>query len=149
MRASPLLALGRYDEAIRACDVAEELEAAIPRTAAVGPRVRHRVLRGYALARAGRREEAEAALEWIRRQERETSYVPPQHLALVLHGLGRDEEALAELRRGVEVRDVTLSFVGVDPRWDELRGSPSFQAVMSRLNLLEVSNRTCRAAGGC
>jgi hypothetical protein len=34
-----------------------------------------------------------------------------------------------------------MTFLGVDPKWDELRGSPSFQALLSRVNLLDVSNR--------
>jgi hypothetical protein len=140
MRAYPLVALRRYDEAIRECDIAIELEAGIPAAAGLGPRVFPSALRGYALARAGRRAEAEAILEGIHGRARE-QYVKPVHVALVLHGLGRDDEALAQLRRAVEVRDVALTFLGVDPKWDELRGSPSFQAVLSRVNLLDVSNR--------
>jgi len=140
MRAYPLVALGRYDEAIRECDLAIELEAGISFVAGVGPRVFPSALRGYALARAGRRAEAEAILEGIHGRAREL-YVKPVHLALVLRGLGRDDEALAQLRRAVEVRDMALTFLGVDPKWDELRGSPSFQAVLARVNLLDVSNR--------
>jgi TolB-like protein/tetratricopeptide (TPR) repeat protein len=140
MRAYPLVALRRYDEAIRECDIAIELEAGVPAAAGVGPRVFPSALRGYALARAGRHAEAEAILEGIHGRSRER-YVKPAHVALVLHGLGRDDEALAQLRRAVEVRDVALTFLGVDPKWDELRGSPSFQAVLSRVNLLDVSNR--------
>ena len=140
MRAYPLVALGRHDEAVRECDIGIELEAGIAASAAVRPRVFPSALRGYALARAGRRAEAEAILERIRRQARE-QYVKPTHEALVLHALGRDDEALAQLRRAVEVRDLTLTFLGVDPKWDELRGAPAFQAVLSRVNLLDVSNR--------
>jgi tetratricopeptide (TPR) repeat protein len=140
MRAYPLLALQRYEEAIRACDIAIALEDAIPRSSWVGQRVFPTALRAYALARAGRRAEAEATLERIRRHERET-WVRPIHAALVLHGLGRDDEALQQLRRAVDVRDVGLTFLGVDPKWDELRTSPAFQAVLSRVNLLEASNR--------
>lgn len=144
MRAYPLIALRRYDEAVRSCDIAIDLEARIPRFGAVGPRVFPSALRAYALARAGRRGEAEAALERIRRLERET-WVRPLHAALVLHGLGRDEEALHELGRAVDGRDPAVTFLGVDPKWDALRASPSFQALMSRANLIEVSNR---ARGG-
>jgi eukaryotic-like serine/threonine-protein kinase len=140
MRAYPLLALGRYDEAVRSCDIAIELEGRIPRFGPVGPRVFPSALRAYALARAGRRAEAEAALEHIRGLERQM-YVRAVHVALVLHGLGRDDEALQELSRAVEVRDPTVTFLGVDPKWDELRTSPAFQALMSRVNLLEVSNK--------
>jgi serine/threonine protein kinase/tetratricopeptide (TPR) repeat protein len=140
MRAYPLIALRRYDEAVRACDIAIELEDRIPRAGAVGPRVFPSALRAFALGKSGRRQEAEAALERIRRLEAAT-WVRPIHAAMVLHGLGRDGEALKELGRAVDGRDPAVTFLGVDPRWDELRGSPSFQALMSRANLLEVSNR--------
>ena len=70
--------------------------------------------------------------------------VRPIHVALVLHGLGRDDEALRELSRAVDSRDPSVTFLGVDPKWDELRASPVFQALLSRANLLEVSNRTLR-----
>jgi hypothetical protein len=46
------------------------------------------------------------------------------------------------LGAAIEARDVFVSFLGVDPRWDELRDSPAFRAVLSRANLLEVSDRT-------
>ena len=144
MRAYPLLALRRYDEAIRECDIARKLEAEIPHPASMGPRVFPSALRGYALAKAGRRAEAEAVLEWIHRQAR-TRYTKPVHTALVLHALGRDDEALAQLTRAVDIRDLMLTFLGVDPKWDELRSSPAFQAVLARVNLLEVSNRVLAA----
>jgi hypothetical protein len=101
-------------------------------------------LRAFALARGGQRAEAEALLERILARQRD-KYVPPTHPALVLHGLRRDEETLRQLHRALEVRDPALTFLGVDPKWDDLRSSPAFQAVVSRVNLLEVSNR---AAGG-
>lgn len=144
MRAYPLISLGRYDEAIGACDRALELEASMPRSASVAAKVFPRALRGYALARAGRRAEAEAILDSIRILDRET-YVPPTHVALVLHGLGRDEAALEQLGRAVEAHDPAVTFLGVDPKWDDLRGSPPFQALVARVNLLDVSNR---ATGG-
>jgi tetratricopeptide (TPR) repeat protein len=140
MRAYPLIALRRYDEAVRECDIAIGLEDRIPRFGSVGARVFPSALRAYALAQAGRRAEAEAALERIRRLAHETR-VRPHHVALVLHGLGRDSEALHELSRAVDGRDPAVTFLGVDPKWDELRASPVFQALLSRANLLEVSSR--------
>jgi serine/threonine-protein kinase len=140
MRAIALASLGRYDEVIRECDNARELEARIPRSASVGPRVFPTALRGYALAKSGRRAEAEAVLQEIRERERD-AYVPPHDIAMVLHGLGRDDEALEQLRRAVDVRDVRVTRLGVHPQWDELRGSPEFQALLSRIGLLDVSNR--------
>jgi tetratricopeptide (TPR) repeat protein len=140
MRAYALLALGRYDEVVRACDTADALEASVPRSGAVGPPVFPSALRAYALAKAGRRAEAEETLERIRRQERER-WVPLHFSALVLHGLGRDDEANQQLRRALDNREPGMTFLGVDPKWDGLRTSPSFQELLSRVNLLEVSNR--------
>ena len=67
--------------------------------------------------------------------------MPRAHLALVLHGLGRDDEAIQQLRRAFDNREPSMTFLGVDPKWDGLRTSPAFQELLSRVNLLEVSNR--------
>jgi hypothetical protein len=45
------------------------------------------------------------------------------------------------LRAAVDDRSVSVTFLGVDPRWDDLRDSPAFQNVLSSANLLDVSNR--------
>jgi hypothetical protein len=66
-------------------------------------------------------------------------YIPPYHLALVLHALGRDDEALERLGEAVDARDWFVIFLGTDPKWDELRSTPAFDALLSRANLLEVS----------
>jgi hypothetical protein len=39
---------------------------------------------------------------------------------------------------------VCVTFLGVDPKWDGLRDSPEFQHLLSRVNLLEVSDRIRR-----
>lgn len=140
MRAYPLLALRRYDEAIRELEVARELGARIARSDSVGPGMFPSALRGYALPKAGRLAEAEATLGQIRQQEREM-FVPPTCTALVLHALNRDDEALEELSRAVDVRYPAVTFLGVDPKWDGLRASPAFQTLLSRVNMLEVSTR--------
>ena len=140
MRTYPLLALQRYEDAIRSCDQALELNR---KAGAATPHSRVVSLRGYALARMGRTAEAEQALADLGRQGRQ-EYVPPHHEALILHALGRDHEALARLQYAVEVRDVAMTMVGVDPKWDQLRTSPDFRSLMARVNLLEVSDRARR-----
>ena len=97
-------------------------------------------LRGFALARPSGGSEAERDLAGSA-GARANDTCRRCIEAIVLHALGRDDEALAQLDRAVEVRDFALTRVGVDPKWDELRMSPAFQAMMSRVNLLEVSNR--------
>jgi tetratricopeptide (TPR) repeat protein len=140
MRTYPLMALQRYEDAIRACDQALELNR---QAGATTIHSRLASLRGYALARMGRVADAEQALAILSRQGRDR-YVPPHHEALLLHALGRDREALARLQDAVEVRDSMLILVGVDPKWDGLRDAPEFRAVMARVNLLEVSDRARR-----
>ena len=93
-------------------------------------------MKGYALVRMGRRQDAEAMLEKIRADRSSP--------AILLHALGRTDEALAQLRAAVAERSVSVTFLGVDPRWDELRDSPGFQDVLSSANLLDVSRRVRR-----
>jgi hypothetical protein len=62
----------------------------------------------------------------------------------VLHGLGRDAEATALLKQAAQQRDLSVTFLGVDPLWDNLRGSSDFRTVLALANLLEVSDRIRR-----
>ena len=62
----------------------------------------------------------------------------------MLHALGRDDEALDRLRAAIDARDLFVTFLGVDSKWDGLRDSPVFRALLSRVNLLEVSDRSRR-----
>jgi serine/threonine-protein kinase len=123
-----LIALGRYNDSLEVADRAHLLRPG-PEGSGMGALA----LKGYALARIGRRDEAEALIEKLR-AERSSA-------AILLHALGRDDEALAQLRAAVDDRSVSVTFLGVDPRWDDLRDSPAFQNVLSSANLLDVSNR--------
>ena len=141
MRAYPLLALGRYADAIRSCETALEINrklagSAMPHSFTVA-------LRGYGLARMGRTADAEAVLANLRTRARD-HYVPPHHIALLLHAVGRNEEALARLSDAVNSRDLFVTFLGVDPKWDELRDAPAFRTLVARANLLDVSDRARR-----
>lgn len=140
MRTYPLIALHRYEEAIRSSDEALDLHR---RMGASTPHSLMVALRGYALARLGRTAEAEAVLAALRAQ-RQQQYVPPHHDALLLHALGRDDEALQRLRDAVDGRDMFVTFVGVDPKWDALRDRPEFRALVARASLLDVSERARR-----
>ena len=123
-----LIALERYDDSLEAADRAQLLRPG-PEGSAMGPLA----MKGYALVRMGRRREAEAMIEKIRADRSSP--------AILLHALGRNDEALAQLRAAVAERSVSVTFLGVDPRWDDLRDSPGFQDVLSSANLLDVSRR--------
>jgi tetratricopeptide (TPR) repeat protein len=87
---------------------------------------------GGALARAGRRADAERVLaELDERSKRE--YVPPCDKALILTPLGRTDEALTALERAYEERNALLWRRLLFPMFDPLRASPRWQALATRL----------------
>jgi eukaryotic-like serine/threonine-protein kinase len=140
MRTYPLLALGQYDEAIRACDQAIALRRALDPDERLYPWCE--ALTGYALARSGRHSEAEEHLALLQNEARtagaDGTYSTPYGEALVLHALGRDDEALQRLADAVDRREHRVTFLGVDPKWDALRGTPGFDNLLSRANLLHL-----------
>jgi TolB-like protein/Tfp pilus assembly protein PilF len=88
-------------------------------------------LRGYLFGKQGRVAEAQEVLKTLEAISRER-YVPPYAMALVHAGLGQHGEALEWLERGLEKRDVHLTFLPVDPKWDGLRGDAGFGGLLAR-----------------
>jgi TolB-like protein/Tfp pilus assembly protein PilF len=88
-------------------------------------------LRGYLFGKQGRVAEAQEVLKTLEAISRER-YVPPYAMALVHAGLGQHGEALEWLERGLEKRDVHLTFLPVDPKWDGFRGDAGFVGLLAR-----------------
>ena len=61
-------------------------------------------------------------------------FVPPSHIALIYNGLGETEETLAWLERGFQQRDPKMTFLKVEPKWNNLRSEPRFVDLMRRMN---------------
>jgi len=89
---------------------------------------------GYALSKAGREAEARSVLRGLLKSSAER-YVSAYHIALVYNGLGRRDEALAWLERAYAQRDAGMIFLKVEPKWENLRPEPSFQALLRRVGL--------------
>lgn len=87
-----------------------------------------RVNQARFLAKAGWRNEAEKRLEELQRV-RDDDYLDAFHVALVLHALGRREEAFGELERALEEKSYTLLFLKVDPKADAMRSDPRFTQI--------------------
>jgi len=87
----------------------------------------------YALAKSGRREEALAALNELDHRAAEQRYVPPYNLALAYYGLGETDEAIGWLEKGLRQRDVRMTFLRVDPKWNNLRTDPRFTDIVRRV----------------
>ena len=88
----------------------------------------------YVLARAGRRREALATLDELRRiaKPRDPS---PFRLAYVHIGLGETDVAFDWLEKAVEARDWQLGMLKVEPAFDGLRSDPRFAALLERVGL--------------
>jgi tetratricopeptide (TPR) repeat protein len=90
--------------------------------------------RGHILAQLGQRAEAEEAIRFLSEVSKQ-KYVPPYNVAIIHAGLHEVEAALSWLEKAYETRDVRLTFLAVEPKWDTLRSDPRFQALLRRLRL--------------
>lgn len=88
----------------------------------------------YALAKAGRTEEARANLNDFEKRASER-FVPPYCLALAFNGLGETDQAIAALEKGIELRDPRMTFLNIEPKWNNLRNDPRFQNIVRRVGL--------------
>jgi DNA-binding winged helix-turn-helix (wHTH) protein len=91
-----------------------------------------RALEAICLVNSGRRAEAVAILRQLE-QLRETEYVDAYFQALLLHALGRKDEAFLELERAANENSAALFVLDVDPRVDPLRADPRFDAIRDRV----------------
>ncbi len=117
--------LGRFDEAI------SELQKAIKLSNGSTEPVTQM---GYALAKSGKRAQALSTLGELK-SFATNNYVPAYNFAMIYNGLGEKDQALAYLERSLQEREVQITFIKVDTRWDELRIDPRFQEIMRRVGL--------------
>jgi len=84
-----------------------------------------RALEAICLATSERRTEASEILRQLEGL-RTKDYVDAYFQALLLHSLGRKDEAFRELERACEENSAALFVIDVDPRADPLRSDPRF-----------------------
>lgn len=96
-------------------------------------------MRGYIFARTGRATEARGVLDTLLSIAKER-YVPAFSIAMVHLGLGELEEAMQQLERGYEARDVHVVFLPIDAKWDRLRTGPRFTALLERCNFMQTNS---------
>lgn len=89
--------------------------------------------RGFTSGVMGRRDEARAVLRDMQ-QLSSRRFVTAYGMALVHAGLGDKEEAFAWLEKAFEERSHWLVWLRLDPRWNNLRGDPRFDALVQRMN---------------
>jgi serine/threonine-protein kinase len=121
--ASAYIDKGMFTEAIAETRRATELSGAQTSSLA---------FEGYALAKLGKRDEARAVAEKLKSLSKER-FIPPVHIAMIYNGLGERDEVFAWLERALEQHDPKLTFLKVDPKWNNLRDDPRFQDFMHRI----------------
>ncbi len=114
----------RYAEAIAEFNKAKELSAGSTEPIAQ---------LGYALAKSGNRKRAQATLAELKLIAAE-KFVSTYNFALIYNGLGEKEEALNYLEKSFQEREVQISFIKVDTRWDEFRAEPHFVEIIKQMN---------------
>lgn len=118
--------LGEPDRALEALNVAARLS---------GGNSKPISLRGYLLAKTGRTDDANEVLRMLE-EVAHRRYVPPYATALIHVALGRPDAALDSLERALKARDVHLTFLPVDPKWDPLRADERFHSILQRSGML-------------
>jgi len=89
---------------------------------------------GYAWAVTGEPAKARAVLAELKALAVQR-YIPPNSFAVVHLGLGEHDETFAWLEKAYVDRDVRLSFLNVDRKWNSLRADPRFLALLKRIGL--------------
>jgi tetratricopeptide (TPR) repeat protein len=123
--ASAYIKKGRLEEAVEEATAARSLSPSNISALAV---------EAYANAKLGRPAQAHGALEECL-QIRNQRYVSPYCIGLIYNGLDQPGEALTWLERALDEHDPWMAFLGVEPKWDNLRSNPPFVRLLNRLKL--------------
>ena len=91
-------------------------------------------LRGYVLAKVGRKDDALAVLRTLQTLAQQR-YMPPYAMALIHAGLGEEDAVFASLDRAFDVHDVHLALLPTDPKWDSLRADSRLVALLGKCGL--------------
>jgi DNA-binding winged helix-turn-helix (wHTH) protein/tetratricopeptide (TPR) repeat protein len=89
-------------------------------------------LLAYAHALAGEGTKALQLLEELQEQS-QRKYIPPHNIAVIHQGLGNREQAFRWLDKAFEDRDVRLSYLKIDPKWDCYRSEPRFRELLRKI----------------
>lgn len=161
----------RYEEALRQCQVAMEIDPGSLSThiilrwcyerlgrcdeafavfeqerAFAGETPMTRAKHAHVLASCGRKAEAREIVRDLVRHRGE-QWVTAYEIAVIFALLGERDEAFAWLTRAEEEHAVGLTYVGVDPRINSLRDDPRFKELMASLTRGAIAAETKTTPG--
>ena len=113
---------GRYAEAIAALGKAGARSGGLPVTVAA---------LGHAYAVSGQRDEAIKILDQLIELSKQR-YISPYDIARIYAGLGQKEEAFAWLEKAYEERSSSMTYLKVEPQFDDLHSDPRFASLLQR-----------------
>jgi tetratricopeptide (TPR) repeat protein len=93
---------------------------------------------GHGYAVAGRESEARSILNELM-QRRANYYVSAYDLAVIHLGLGDSDSATDWLQRAFDERAHQMAWIKVDPRLDPLRATASFNRLLERMKLADLT----------
>jgi serine/threonine-protein kinase len=114
--------LGKFEEAVAEAEAAQAAEDV--------PLVIAQLGGAYALA--GRKDEARAIIETLKTQANER-YVSPFEIATVYSDLDETELALEWFEKALAERASWMVFLKTTPKFDRLRASPGYSALLKRV----------------
>jgi DNA-binding winged helix-turn-helix (wHTH) protein/TolB-like protein/Tfp pilus assembly protein PilF len=89
---------------------------------------------GHAYAVAGKRAEARKVIGELEKLAKR-KYVSPYFIAVIYTGLGERDQAFAWLEKAYQERHQYMTLIGVEPLFDPLRSDPRFANLMRRIGL--------------
>ncbi len=84
------------------------------------------------MAKPGKQAKAQFVLEEFLKVSTKR-YVPAYYIALIYNGLDNHDKTLEWLERGFDERDPQLTFLKVEPKWNNFRNDPHFQDLLRRV----------------
>lgn len=58
---------------------------------------------------------------------------------MIYNGLGEEDQALRYLEKSLDEREVQITFIKIDARWDSLRNNPRFLTLIHRVGFDNVN----------
>ena len=89
---------------------------------------------GHVYGLAGQKTEALAMVDELKELSKK-QYVPAASIALVYAGIGDKDQAFEWLNKAYEDHAFQIQWIGIDPRWDNLRPDPRFQDLIRKIGL--------------
>lgn len=116
---------GRYEDAL------SEFQKALT----LNPNSRYtKALLGHCYAVMGKSDEAEAVLKGLLSSSPQR-YGLPYNLALIYIGLGKNAAALEQLEEAYMEQDDALTYLKIEPAFENLRSEPRFKALLQHIRL--------------